>query len=783
MHSHASSPDLAPVLIVMAVFRPDPAHLAAQLGSIAAQTHSPLRVIAVIADQVSGDLVARLAEDAGLTDTVLVPCDNDLDAVRAFEAGLWEAKRLAETMTPEPLIALSDQDDIWHPDRLARGVADLARTGAQLVHSDARLVGPDGTTVQQPSMFAFERRHRNPGLRGLLYRNNITGMTVLMRPQVMHLALPFPPQSGVHFYHDLWLGLIAAATGGVALIDAPLVDYRQHGQNAIGAVDRQKGWLRGKRKDGKSRLPDSMWLRHEAAAYALARYLAQSLNTRLIDAVQDGTLPHGGAQIAPMRAYLRRLRGVGTHLLDTLRLALTGHLGLARIAAGFGVVSFGRPVWALREALGPGLSSAINSFDTRLYSLSPGATPKVPRNQSDIPRKPVAHDTLTDVRKTPRWQPDFTAPRPALNVLVPTLNPTEVFAGIVTALDIGIGLAARGHEVRFIATDLPVSSPAASRNFLLRRLSAEVAATGAAERITLACGVKSGSVAAHKDDVFLATAWWSAHVADQLIAQHGFANHRFFYLIQDYEPNFYAWGPEYADAMASYDLAFDPLFNTTTLRDYFAEQGFAFATPDALAFHPAIDIARYAAGPRADRVPGNPRRLALYGRPEVARNMYATAIESLAQFVAAENLGPQDIELVSLGLAHAPVALPNGLVLNSLGKLSWDDYPGYLLGTDLGLSLMYSPHPSHPPIEMAASGVRVVTNSFGSKDLSRLSPAILSSPATPPLLAATLSRAWAMPEVSAAERRIDLADLGQPLETLMDTLALRLAPRLSGAAA
>jgi hypothetical protein len=47
-----------------------------------------------------------------------------------------------------------------------------------MVHSDTRLVAEDGETVLQKSVFAFERRHRNPGLRGLLYRNNITGMTV-----------------------------------------------------------------------------------------------------------------------------------------------------------------------------------------------------------------------------------------------------------------------------------------------------------------------------------------------------------------------------------------------------------------------------------------------------------------------------------------------------------------------------------------------------------------------------------------------------------------------------
>lgn len=775
-----SSPQ-PPVLIVMAVFRPDPFHLATQLESIARQSHSNLRLISVIADTVSGDLVRQTSEAAGLKDTVLVPCDNELDAVRAFEAGLWEALQLVDTMDGlEPLIALCDQDDIWHSDRLARGVAELEHSGAQLVHSDARLVSSDGTSVLHASMFAFERRQRNPGLRGLLYRNNITGMTLLMRTRVMRLALPFPQQSGVHYYHDLWLGLLAAATGGVALIDDALVDYRQHEKNVMGAVDRQAGWLGGRRDDGKRRLPDTMWLRREAASYALARYLAQSVHNSLSEAVLDGRLQRGDSSLAPLRPFVRRLRGAGFHLWDAVWLLPSGHLGLARIAAGFGVVSTGRVVWAMREALGPGLSSAVERFDTRLYSLSPGMPPKQSMDGVTAPRKPVPNDTLTDTRKDPRWTPDFSADQPSLTVLVPTLNPTELFAGIVTALDIGLGLAARGHHVRFIATDLPMASPAASRAFLLRRLDARAEASGAAGRISLACGITSGSVTAHKYDVFLATAWWSAHVADKLIHRFKYEQRRFLYLIQDYEPNFYAWGQEYADALSSYDLDFDPIFNTTLLRDYFRDKGFDFATPEAPAFHPAIDIARYAGRPRTAGT--GPRRLALYGRPEVARNMYATAIEALTRFVTAEGLRPQDIDLVSVGLSHAPITLPGGLILRSLGKLPWEEYPDYLLGTDLGLSLMYSPHPSHPPIEMAAAGVRVVTNGFGPKDLSLLSPAILSAPATAPALATALSQAWALPPVSDAERQIDLAPLGQPLGTLLGRLAERLKRLTAGAA-
>lgn len=764
------------IFIIMAVFRPDPEYLAAQIKSLVDQTHPDCHLVAVIADTCCEDLVTHTARAAGLPHTV-VPSDVQLDAVRAFEAGLGEAMHLIESEGLDDqtaLIALCDQDDIWHPERLARGLGALTQSGADLVHSDARLVGPDGTTVLHRSMFAFERRKKNPGLRGLLYRNNITGMTTLMRPRLVRLALPFPPQSGVHFYHDLWLGLLASATGGVHLIDAPLVDYRQHGDNVMGAIDRSRA------KRARRTRPDAMWLRREAASYALARYLGQSTYNRIAEAVADGRLRHGKAHTAPLRPYLRRMRGMGTHLRDALSLGVQGHAGLARIATGFAVVSAGRAIWTLRQAFGPGIKDAIDGFDTRLYSLSPGMTPRPPRTDTGQAKPVVKYESIVDLRKEPRFVPEFTAADAALNILVPTLNPTEIFAGIATALDIGLGLAVLGYRVRFIATDLPLSSPGTSRNFVLGRLGQDHDREAVATRLSLHCGVQSKTLPLHVADMFMATAWWSAHVADKLIRRHGMAQARFLYLIQDFEPHFYAWGPEFADAMASYHFDFDPVFNTTLLRDFFAGQGFAFAGGDALAFHPSIDIARYSQVARKPADHG-PRRLALYGRPDVPRNMFATAVEALARFVEKEGLGPEQISLVSIGQSHGDVSLPGGLVLRSLGKLPWEDYPDYLGTVDLGLSLMYSPHPSHPPLEMAAAGVRVVTNGFGPKDLNRLSPAILSVQATAPELAEALSAAWHAAPVSQSEREIDLRALGSHPEEMIHTLANRLASRLARA--
>jgi O-antigen biosynthesis protein len=354
--------------VVLPVYRPDLRQLEAQIASVSGQKVASVHVVFVVSDRSSSGAIRELAASAGLTFSLVEPVQ-DLDAPRAVEAGLYRALRIGG---PDTLFALCDQDDIWHPDRLERGRAALTDSSAALAHSDARLVDGAGA-VLHPSMFRFEGRLRHPGLRGLLMRNAVTGMTVTMRRKLVELALPFPPQAGVHFYHDLWLALLAEATDGIALIPDALVDYRQHGGNVMGAIDRRNA---PRLRFG---LPNAAWLRREAAGYGLARYLAHSVNNRLANAVASGQLRHGEARVQPLRPYLARMRGAGSHLWDAGRMALTGNLRLARTALTFATVSLGRAVWSVREALGPGLRSAVDRFDERLYSLSPGVLPVVPR--------------------------------------------------------------------------------------------------------------------------------------------------------------------------------------------------------------------------------------------------------------------------------------------------------------------------------------------------------------------------------------------------------------------
>jgi hypothetical protein len=83
-------------------------------------------------------------------------------------------------------------------------------------------------------------------------------------------------------------------------------------------------------------------------------------------------------------------------------------------------------------------------------------------------------------------------------------------------------------------------------------------------------------------------------------------------------------------------------------------------------------------------------------------------------------------EFLSAGEYHDSVDLGNGRYLTSVGKVSIERYAGLMMESFAGVSLMSSPHPSYPPLEMSEFGVKVITNTYANKDLSTFNQNIIS---------------------------------------------------------
>lgn len=147
---------------------------------------------------------------------------------------------------PDTAVALADQDDIWHPEKLSVTLAALEEAavpgGPVLVHSDLRVVN-EGLELVAPSLARYQGlRPWQSGLPAQLLGNSVTGCTTVVNQELLHLALPVP---GDAVMHDWWLSLVATLYGQRIYIDRPLVDYRQHGDNAVGARALQPRRWRG----------------------------------------------------------------------------------------------------------------------------------------------------------------------------------------------------------------------------------------------------------------------------------------------------------------------------------------------------------------------------------------------------------------------------------------------------------------------------------------------------------------------------------------------------------
>ena len=319
-------------------------------------------------------------------------------------------------------------------------------------------------------------------------------------------------------------------------------------------------------------------------------------------------------------------------------------------------------------------------------------------------------------RVTPRRAVD-TGSGPRLNLLLPTLNPARLFGGAKTALDLSDALAPFIARHRII-TVTPVSNAglAGLVGFQLVKAaddspySRQVVAIPRGEETTLAVG---------PEDIFLATFWTTAELAVRIATWQAVEFSQpirpFGYLVQDFEPGFYPWSAQWALARRTYagDVPTIAVINTSLLRDHLAGEGIRFAAEYTFEPRLATTLRPFLDEPPRERA----RRIVVYGRPETPRNAFPLVVDGLREWARTDPKS-RGWKIVSAGRKHLSIDIAPGLRLKSLGKLELAAYGGLLRESAVGLSLMISPHPSYPPLDMAHLGMLVATNRFAAKDLS-----------------------------------------------------------------
>lgn len=282
-------------------------YLREQLESILGQTHPVAEI--VLSDDASSDGTVELAQqmiddhratDAATPSLVVLRNPVALGVTANFEQAL--------TAASGDLIALSDQDDVWHPDRIARALAAFARRpGAELAAAEARLVdeqgAPLGATlfgtlgVDVPLRLRLET---DAAFDELLKRNVLTGATMVVARSLMLRATPFPAS----WVHDEWLGIVASVGGGLAIVPEPVIDYRQHGGNQIGVSRLGAGGRLARLQEPRTERNAQLFDRARDLAERLPGIAGHDAN---VEAAVRGKLAHEVMRQAIPGGRLRRL--------------------------------------------------------------------------------------------------------------------------------------------------------------------------------------------------------------------------------------------------------------------------------------------------------------------------------------------------------------------------------------------------------------------------------------------------------------------------------------------
>ena len=211
--------------------------LPAQLESIIAQSRPPDEI--VICDDRSSDETQTLLKQFASDSPVPVSLqfnEKNLGSVKNFEQAI--------SLCTGDVIALSDQDDVWRSDKLQFIEDSFSKAPkAGLAFSDAEIVDEDLTPLgrrmwDEVGFDAHKQKLVRLGraLEVLMAGWTVTGATMAFRSKFVKLSLPVPAE--IEMIHDGWIALTIAAVADVVMIEEPLIKYRQHERQQIGAPTR-----------------------------------------------------------------------------------------------------------------------------------------------------------------------------------------------------------------------------------------------------------------------------------------------------------------------------------------------------------------------------------------------------------------------------------------------------------------------------------------------------------------------------------------------------------------
>lgn len=302
--------------------------------------------------------------------------------------------------------------------------------------------------------------------------------------------------------------------------------------------------------------------------------------------------------------------------------------------------------------------------------------------------------------------------KPSVILFLPSLKTSSFFGGTATALVVAAMVARASNMTLTIVQTLE------NGHEVSQKISEFLNTEGIVfdhEHITIMSVAERayniyGYLPMTPDDIFIASAWWDAYLIDKLPLRR-----KFIYLVQDFEPIFYNNGDMYILAEETYKMkSFVPLCNTKILLDFMKDRNYSAFSSTAEYFEPAVS--RLESGKSVGKTQKQKRRLFLYGRPDVHRNLFFTALDAIDYAFNAEFLDKNSWEVFMAGQDKLPnIKLSSGVVVNKMGKMDMADYIAFSKTVDIAVSPMMAPHPNYPTLEFASIGAAVVTTKYANK--------------------------------------------------------------------
>ena len=203
-------------------------YLKEQIESILNQTYKNINLI--ISDDCSTDNTRDiLKEYQDLENIKIYYQDKNLGYVANFEFLLKHVE--------SDIYMLSDQDDVWMPNKIEETFKKLEEDNADLVFTDLEVVNQKLELINKSFNKSMNKEHKIGKTLGTnqfeyLY-NNITGCTIMSKKKWIDEILPIPKGSK-YVIHDSWIGLIISLNGKISYLDKPTIKYRQHSENQVG---------------------------------------------------------------------------------------------------------------------------------------------------------------------------------------------------------------------------------------------------------------------------------------------------------------------------------------------------------------------------------------------------------------------------------------------------------------------------------------------------------------------------------------------------------------------